>query len=84
MVHRLVPSDRVESKALYGRHGQKIGTIERLTQRPIGSRRAMHSTGATAPRCIGIRSIGQCSRYRYRGKGGPAGLGAHSGLLPWP
>ena len=30
MVHRLVPSDLVESKALYGRNGQKIGTIERL------------------------------------------------------
>ncbi len=30
MVHALVPSDRVEVAAVYGRDGQKIGTIERL------------------------------------------------------
>jgi len=30
MAHALVPSDRVESAAVYGRDGQKIGTIERL------------------------------------------------------
>ena len=30
MVHMLVPSDRVETAAVYGRDGQKIGTIERL------------------------------------------------------
>jgi sporulation protein YlmC with PRC-barrel domain len=30
MVHNLVPSDRVETAAVYGRDGQKIGTIERL------------------------------------------------------
>jgi hypothetical protein len=30
MVHALVPSDRVETAAVYGRDGQKIGTIERL------------------------------------------------------
>jgi sporulation protein YlmC with PRC-barrel domain len=30
MVHTLVPSDRVETAAVYGRDGQKIGTIERL------------------------------------------------------
>ncbi len=30
MVHTLVPSDRVEAAAVYGRDGQKIGTIERL------------------------------------------------------
>jgi sporulation protein YlmC with PRC-barrel domain len=29
-VHTLVPSDRVETAAVYGRDGQKIGTIERL------------------------------------------------------
>ena len=29
MVHTLVPSDRVEAAAVYGRDGQKIGTIER-------------------------------------------------------
>jgi|SRR6516225_11217564 sporulation protein YlmC with PRC-barrel domain len=30
MVHNLVPSDRVETAAVYGRDGQRIGTIERL------------------------------------------------------
>jgi sporulation protein YlmC with PRC-barrel domain len=30
MGHTLVPSDRVEAAAVYGRDGQKIGTIERL------------------------------------------------------
>lgn len=30
MVHTLVPSDQVETAAVYGRDGQKIGTIERL------------------------------------------------------
>jgi sporulation protein YlmC with PRC-barrel domain len=30
MVHPLVPSDRVEAATVYGRDGQKIGTIERL------------------------------------------------------
>ena len=30
MVHALVPSDRVETAAVYGRDGEKIGTIERL------------------------------------------------------
>ena len=30
MVHALVPSDRVEAAAVYGRDDQKIGTIERL------------------------------------------------------
>ncbi len=30
MVHALVPSDRVEAAAVYGRDGEKIGTIERL------------------------------------------------------
>ena len=30
MVHTLVPSDRVEAAAVYGRDGEKIGTIERL------------------------------------------------------
>jgi sporulation protein YlmC with PRC-barrel domain len=30
MGHSLVPSDRVEAAAVYGRDGQKIGTIERL------------------------------------------------------
>ena len=30
MVHALVPSNRVEAAAVYGRDGQKIGTIERL------------------------------------------------------
>ncbi len=30
MVHALVPSDRVEAAAVYGRDRQKIGTIERL------------------------------------------------------
>jgi sporulation protein YlmC with PRC-barrel domain len=29
-VHTLVPSNRVEAAAVYGRDGQKIGTIERL------------------------------------------------------
>lgn len=30
MAHTLVPSDRVETAEVYGRDGQKIGTIERL------------------------------------------------------
>jgi sporulation protein YlmC with PRC-barrel domain len=30
MVHALVPSDHVETAAVYGRDGHKIGTIERL------------------------------------------------------
>jgi hypothetical protein len=30
MVHTLVASDQVERAAVYGRDGQKIGTIERL------------------------------------------------------
>jgi hypothetical protein len=30
MVHALVPSDRVEAAPVYGRDGQRIGTIERL------------------------------------------------------
>jgi hypothetical protein len=30
MVHTLVPSDRVEAATVYGRDGDKIGTIERL------------------------------------------------------
>jgi sporulation protein YlmC with PRC-barrel domain len=30
MIHPLVPSDRVEAVAVYGRDGKKIGTIERL------------------------------------------------------
>jgi hypothetical protein len=30
MVHTLVPSDRVEAAPVYGRDGDKIGTIERL------------------------------------------------------
>ena len=30
MTHPLVPSDRVEAATVYGRDGQKIGTIERL------------------------------------------------------
>ena len=30
MAHTLVPSDRVEAAMVYGRDGQKIGTIERL------------------------------------------------------
>jgi hypothetical protein len=30
MIHTLVPSDRVETASVYGRDGQKIGTIERL------------------------------------------------------
>ena len=30
MIHTLVPSDRVETAAVYGRDGQKIGMIERL------------------------------------------------------
>ena len=30
MVHTLVPSDRVEAAPVYGRNGEKIGTIERL------------------------------------------------------
>jgi PRC-barrel domain len=30
MVHALVPSDRVEAASVYGRDGDKIGTIERL------------------------------------------------------
>jgi hypothetical protein len=30
MVHTLVPSDRVEAASVYGRDGDKIGTIERL------------------------------------------------------
>jgi hypothetical protein len=30
MAHTLVPSDRVETAAVYGRDGHKIGTIERL------------------------------------------------------
>jgi hypothetical protein len=30
MTHPLVPSDRVEAAAVYGRDGRKIGTIERL------------------------------------------------------
>jgi hypothetical protein len=28
MVHTLVPSDRVEAASVYGRDGDKIGTIE--------------------------------------------------------
>ena len=34
MVHTLVPSDRVEAAAVYGRDDQKIGTIERLMLAP--------------------------------------------------
>jgi sporulation protein YlmC with PRC-barrel domain len=30
MTHALVPSNRVESAAVYGRDGQKVGAIERL------------------------------------------------------
>jgi PRC-barrel domain len=30
MPHRLVPSDRVETARVYGRNGEKIGSIERL------------------------------------------------------
>jgi hypothetical protein len=30
MVHTLVPSDRVEAASVYGRDGDRIGTIERL------------------------------------------------------
>jgi sporulation protein YlmC with PRC-barrel domain len=30
MVHSLVPSDSVEGTCVYGRNGEKIGTIERL------------------------------------------------------
>jgi PRC-barrel domain len=30
MVHTLVPSDRVETATVYGRNGEKLGTIERL------------------------------------------------------
>jgi hypothetical protein len=30
MTHILVPSDRVEGTAVYGREGEKLGTIERL------------------------------------------------------
>lgn len=30
MVHNLVPSDRVEGTPVYGRHGEKLGFIERL------------------------------------------------------
>ncbi len=30
MAHSLVPSDLVDSAVVYGPHGQKIGTIERL------------------------------------------------------
>jgi sporulation protein YlmC with PRC-barrel domain len=30
MVHTLIPSNRVEAVAVYGRDGQKIGTVERL------------------------------------------------------
>jgi hypothetical protein len=30
MAHPLIPSDRVETAAVYGRDGQKIGIIERL------------------------------------------------------
>jgi sporulation protein YlmC with PRC-barrel domain len=30
MVHTLVPSDRVEAATVYGRDGDKIGTVERL------------------------------------------------------
>jgi len=30
MAHNLVPSDRVEGTAVYGREGEKLGTIERL------------------------------------------------------
>jgi sporulation protein YlmC with PRC-barrel domain len=30
MSHPLVPSDRVEAAVVYGRDGQKLGTIERL------------------------------------------------------
>jgi hypothetical protein len=30
MVHTLVPSDRVEAALVYGRNGEKVGTIERL------------------------------------------------------
>ena len=30
MIHNLVPSDRVETAAVYDRDGQKIGIIERL------------------------------------------------------
>ncbi len=30
MTHNLVPSDRVEGALIYGRDGERIGTIERL------------------------------------------------------
>jgi hypothetical protein len=30
MTHTLVPSDRVEGTPVYGRNGEKLGTIERL------------------------------------------------------
>lgn len=30
MTHILVPSDRIEGTAIYGREGEKLGTIERL------------------------------------------------------
>ena len=30
MAHALVPSDRVEGISVYGRDGEKIGTVERL------------------------------------------------------
>jgi sporulation protein YlmC with PRC-barrel domain len=30
MTHTLVPSDRVEAVPVYGRNGERIGTIERL------------------------------------------------------
>jgi hypothetical protein len=33
MVHALIPSDRVEAAAVFGRDGKKIGTIERLNTR---------------------------------------------------
>jgi sporulation protein YlmC with PRC-barrel domain len=67
MVHALVPSNRVETAAIYGRDGQKIGTIERLMlEKKTGTvaHAVVRSGGflkaATAPRSIGIRSIGPC------------------------
>ena len=70
MVHALVPGDRVEAAAVYGRDGQKIGTIDTLTSSdgataiedratPAGqSQRPLAEIGVHSgrhPRCLGSR-----------------------------
>ena len=56
MVHTLVPSDRVEAASVYGRDGDKIGTIERLMVEKM--------TGTVAyavVKCSGF--LGTCHHY---------------------